>query len=347
MKDGTTTAARIADHLKDQKQRGEVSFELDVIEVRREKGEFLLDRDDNAEIKEYAGTPDQIIPYVSDADVIAVHVGPISQSVIDAAPKLKLIACARGGPVNVNVKYATKRRIPVVYTPGRNADAVADLTIGMMIIQARNICEAAWDMKQDSAFAFGSERRPAYVGTELSGKTLGLVGLGAVGRRVVRRALAFDMEVLVHDPYVTPDLIEEVGAKPKHVDELLAESDFVSLHMRLTAETENFINRETLAKMKPTAYLINTARGGVVDEQALYDALSNGKIAGAALDVLCEEPPSKDNLLPKLDNVTVLPHIGGQTKEINERGAVMVVEDIMAFLAGNKPKRVINEVQIR
>lgn len=346
VKDGTPTAARIAEHLQNQEQRREVSFELDVIELKREKGEFLRDSDGDAEIKEYAGTPGQIIPYVSDVDAIAVHVGAVSRSVIDAAPKLKLIACARGGPVNVNVRYATERGIPVVYTPGRNADAVADLTIGMMIIQARRVCEAAWDMKQDPGLAFSKDRRPAYVGTELGGKTLGLVGLGAVGRKVVRRALAFDMRVLVHDPYITPGAIKEVGAEPACVDTLLAESDFVSLHMRLTPETANFINQETIGKMKPTACLINTARGGVVDEQALYEALLNKKIAGAALDVLNEEPPSNANPLLGLDNVTVLPHIGGQTREINERGALMIVDDVMAFLAGKKPERVINRAQI-
>lgn len=338
--DGTPTAAQIAEGLAKQAELKPGLFDLKVIEVQRTGTKFLGADAEGAEIREYAGTPEQLIPHVGDADVLAVHIAPVSRSVIDAAPNLKLIACARGGPVNVNVDYAASRGIAVVYTPGRNADAVADITIGMMIVQARSMFRAANTLRHDPDLAWNREERKTYVGTELPGKTLGLVGFGAVGRKVVRRALGFDMRVLVYDPYIDPQSISETGAEPCDLDRLLAESDFVSLHMRLTEETESFVNAEFLAKMKPTAYLINTARGGVVDEQALYKALTSGAIAGAALDVMREEPPSAANPLLSLDNVTVLPHIGGQTREINARGAAMIVEDVVAFVEGRQPSRV-------
>ncbi len=338
--DGTPTAAQIADGLARQAELKPGLFDLDVIKVERGDAKFLDAQAEGAEIREYAGSPEQIIPYVADADVLAVHLAPVSRSVIDAAPNLKLIACARGGPVNVNVDYAAERGITVVYTPGRNADAVADLTIGMMILQARSLFRAESTLRHNPNLSWEKEERKRYVGVELTEKTLGLVGLGAVGRKVVKRALGFGMRVLVSDPYVAPQQISEIGAEPCELDMLLRESDFVSLHMRLTSETEDFMNAERLAKMKPTAYLINTARGGVVDEQALYDALRGGTIAGAALDVMKEEPPSISNPLLGLDNVTILPHIGGQTREINSRGSAMIVQDAVAFAEGKRPSRV-------
>lgn len=340
--DGTSTSTRIAEGLRNEQQRSGIPFELEVIQVKGTGAKFLSDDAAGIEIKEYIGAPEQIIPHVGDVDIIAVHVAPVTRSIIDAAPNLRLIACARGGPVNVNVEYATERCIPVVYTPGRNADAVADLTIALMIMQARRLCKAAWEMKHDPGYAFRRDRKGEYVGTELSGKTLGLLGLGAVGRKVALRAVGFDMTVLVYDPYIAPSAAQEVAARVVDADTLLGESDFVSIHMRLTPETECFIDAEALSKMKRSAYLINTARGGIVDEQALYAALSRGTIAGAALDVFREEPPDKSNPLFSLANVIMLPHIGGQTQEINARGSAMIVEDVMAFLSQRQLCRRIN-----
>lgn len=340
--DGTSTATRIWNDLENQQQIGNVSFDLEAVQIEGTGARFLSGDPVKAEIREYVGTPDQIIPYVRNVDIIAVHVAPVTRSIIEAAPNLKLIACARGGPVNVNVEHATERGICVVYTPGRNADAVADLTIALIITQARRLCKAVSDMKRDPQYAFRRDRKEEYVGTELSGKTLGLVGLGAVGRRVALRAIGFDMKLLVYDPYIPTQLAQEVKSSIVDVDTLLKESDFVSLHMRLTPETDNFIDAEALSKMKRSAYLINTARGGIIDEQALYTALSRRTIAGAALDVFREEPPDTANPLFSLDNVIMLPHIGGQTHEISVRGSTMIVEDIMAFLSGGQVSRRIN-----
>lgn len=339
--DGTSTSTLIAEGLRSEQQQSGVPFDLETIQVKATGAKFLSSDAAAAEIKEYVGAPEQIIPNVGDVDIIAVHVAPVTRSVIDAAPNLKLIACARGGPVNVNVEYAAERSIPVVYTPGRNADAVADLTIALMIMLARKLCTAAWDVKRDPEYAFRRDRRGEYIGTELSRKTLGLLGLGSVGRQVATRAIGFGMEVLVYDPYIPASAAGQVSARAVDADTLLRESDFVSLHMRLTPETECFIDEKALSKMKSSAYIINTARGGIVDEHALYAALSTGTIAGAALDVFREEPPDKSNPLFSLANVIMLPHIGGQTQEINSRGAGMIVEDIMAFLSQRQLSRTI------
>lgn len=339
--DGTATATEIAEGLKKLREAGEV-FDLDVISVKNPQGaRFLKDDAVKAEIKEYVGTPEQIIPYVKDADVLAVHLAPVPKSVIEAAPELKLIACARGGPVNVNVSFAKEKGIKVTYTPGRNADAVADMAIGMMIVQSRNMIKAANLIKIDPESAYGRSVKNAFTGTELFGKTLGLIGLGAVGKKVARRALGFDMKVLVNDPYVNPESIEKEGCVPSSLDELLASSDYVSLHMKLTTDTENFMNEGKFAKMKPSAVFINTARGGLVDEDALYKALKEGIIAAAALDVLKSEPPDKTDKLLSLDNLTTYPHICGMTKEINVRGSAWIVEDVLRFISGTKPERLL------
>ncbi len=335
--DGTATAKEISDGLLRERTAGKVWFDLEIVRVETPQGaKFLSENAADAEIKEYAGTPEQLIPYVSDADVIAVHIAPVPKSVQDAAPRLKLIACARGGPVNVNTSYAKDRGIKVTYTPGRNADAVADMTIGMMIMQSRNLLRAASLMKADPSAAYSRSNKNTFTGTELFGKTLGLIGLGAVGRKVARRALGFDMKVLVSDPYIDPKMIEKEGCQPASVEEVLKEADYVSLHMKLTEETADFINADTISLMKSTAILINTARGGLIDEKALYNALKENRIAGAALDVLKEEPPGADNPLLKLDNITLFPHICGMTKEINARGSAWIIEDILRFIRGEE-----------
>lgn len=335
--DGTVTAKEISDGLLKARDTGDIWFDLDIVKVETPQGaKFLSENASVAEIKEFAGTPEQIIPYVSDADIIAVHIGPVPKSVQDAAPKLKLIACARGGPVNVNTSYAREKGIKVTYTPGRNADAVADMTIGMMIIQSRNLLRAASLMREDPSSAYSRSNKNTFTGIELFGKTLGLIGLGAVGRKVARRALGFDMKVLVSDPYIDPKAIEKEGCQPATAEEVLKESDYVSLHMKLTEDTADFINSDTLSLMKSTAILINTARGGLIDEKALYNALRDNRIAGAALDVLKEEPPGMDNQLLRLDNITLFPHICGMTKEINVRGSAWIIEDILRFIKGEE-----------
>jgi len=290
------------------------------------------------EIREYWGDPKDIIEKLEGVNVLVVHVAPVTADVIEAGKDLKAIGCCRGGPVNVNVEAATKRGIPVLYTPGRNADAVADLTIGLIIAEARHIARAHSSRKAGQWRLF-----PAEQSTELLEKTIGIVGFGSVGRKVADRARGgFKMNVLVYDPYVSKDEIEESGGKSVDLETLLQESDFVTLHLRLPAEVKGFIGAKELGMMKKTAYLINTARGNAVDYDALFEVLKNKRIAGAAFDVYDREPFDSSYPLLKLDNVTLTPHIGGMTKEIPLRSAQIMAEDLERLVRGERPRNVQN-----
>jgi D-3-phosphoglycerate dehydrogenase len=177
-----------------------------------------------------------------------------------------------------------------------------------------------------------------YIGTELAGKTVGIIGMGNIGTRVAIRARAFEMEFLVHDPYIPDAHVTALGGKRVELGELLAESDFVTIHCPLTAETKGMISAQQLALMKASAYLINAARGGIVDEDALYRALKQKKVAGAALDVVENEPPVKDHPLFQLDNVVLTPHLGAVTFEASQRGEWGAAEEVIRVLEGKKPK---------
>jgi len=299
---------------------------------------FKMPKEKLTDVREYWGDPQDLIDNLEGVSILVVHAAPVTARVIEAGKDLKLIACCRGGPVNVNVEAATKRGIPIVHTPGRNADAVADLTIGLMIAEARHIARAHCTLKAGQWRLF-----PPDLSTELLEKTVGIVGFGNVGRKVAERAKGgFKMKVLVYDPYVSKEDVEKYGGKPVDLDSLLRESDFVTLHLRLPPEVKGFIGARELALMKKTAYLINTARGNAVDYEALREALKNRKIAGAALDVYEKEPMDPGDPLLKLDNITLTPHIGGMTREIPLRSAQIVAEELERFIRGQRPKNVMN-----
>ncbi|MGE5552559.1 MAG: NAD(P)-dependent oxidoreductase [Betaproteobacteria bacterium] len=314
---------------------------VEVLSIERGSGRFVADDDQDAEIREYYGKVEDILPHVEGVVALAVHVAPVPKALIETARDLRFIACARGGPVNVNVMAATTRGIPVIFTPGRNADAVADLTLGLMIAAARHIARADALVRGGVEY-WNKDIRATLVGAELGGKTLGLIGFGNVGRKVLARAKGFGLKALVYDPFVSPEQVKAEGAVPTDLSDLLAGSDFVSLHLRESEETFHFMNARRFAAMKPGSYFINTSRGSQVDEQALYDVLVSGHLAGAALDVMAEEPVRANHPLLTLPNVTVTPHIGGQTREISLRGAEMLSEDLRAALTGGRPRRVIN-----
>lgn len=287
-------------------------------------------------VSEAWGDPQQLVDNIRGTDVLIVHMAPVTREVIDAGTDLKLIGCCRGSPVNVDVPYATVKKIPVVYAPGRNAHAVADLTIGLMIAEARGIAKA-------HALIKSGIWSPPSPGIELWGKTLGIIGLGNVGSLVAFRARnGFNMRVLAYDPYVPREKAEKLGVELVDLETLLQESDFVTIHSRAPSGSKPQITSEHIALMKPTAYLINTSRGYILDEKALYEALKEEKIAGAALDVYEKEPIEPDNPLLKLDNITLTSHIGGITREIPLRTAEIIAEDIARFIRGEKPVNVQN-----
>jgi D-3-phosphoglycerate dehydrogenase len=257
------------------------------------------------------------------ADAAIVGSRPITAAMISATHKLRVICMHGVGVDHIDRDAARAKGVIVANCPGANADGVADLTLGLMLAAARRI---PYYMQALLRGEWGHA-----VGVEIWQKTLGLIGLGRIGRGVAERAAGFQMRVLVYDPYLSPDAIVEIGAEPADLDRVFAEADFLSLHAPATPETRRLINRDTLRKMKSTAYLINTARGDLVDEQALYEALTTGVIAGAALDVYNTEPPG-DNPLLTLPNVVATPHIGAHSREATTNASVMAAQNVAHVL---------------
>lgn len=284
--------------------------------------------------------PEEALDLVGDAEILEVHLAAADSRLIEAGKKLRVIGCPRGGPVNVDVQSATQRGIPVLNAPGRNDDSVADLTMGLLLAEARNIARAHASMMQGNwRFDFyGSDS----LGPELTGKVLGIIGFGNIGKKVAKRAKGFDMRIIVHDPFVSKKLAESLGVELVDFDNLLRESDFVCIHARLTKDTRGLIGAEELGKMKPTAYLVNTARGEIIDEVALYNALRRRTIRGAALDVFQEEPLPRYSPFLNLDNVTLTPHIGATAMDVPTKSARIIADQIAAYLSGKKPKNVVN-----
>jgi D-3-phosphoglycerate dehydrogenase / 2-oxoglutarate reductase len=273
--------------------------------------------------------------------VLVVHGAAVTDDVLGASEALRLVCCARGGPVNVDVDAATARGLPVVTTPGKNAEAVADQALAFMVMLARRFPYAQRFLLEGNSVGASTFEGARFFGNELGGRTLGLVGYGNVGHRVARRARAFGMEVIVFDPFVQLDAEEAIEAVGD-LDTLLERADFVSLHARATSENENLFDRDAFARMKPGAYFLNTARETLVDEEALDAALASGRLAGAALDVVRATPNDGVHPLLRHENVVLTPHIGGATHETLLRGAQMVSAEIERFAAGAPLVNVIN-----
>lgn len=293
-------------------------------------------------VKEFRGDPVEVAHAVKDAEILVVHFSPITKEVYAAGTNLKLIACARSTPLNIDVETATHKKIPVVYGAGRNADSVADFTMGTLLAEIRHI-----------ARAFEALRRGTYPESrktwrqfipELRDKVLGIVGLGNIGGKVAERAKGFGLKILGCDPYVSEEKMKKLGVVKTDLATLFKKSDFISIHIRLTPDTTGIIGEKELSLMKKTAFLINTSRGAIIDETALYQVLREKKIAGAALDVFTKEPIFADtnNRFIQLDNVTVTPHMAGPSNEMFYRGASIVAEDIARFIRGTNLINVLN-----
>jgi lactate dehydrogenase-like 2-hydroxyacid dehydrogenase len=262
----------------------------------------------------------------------------IPNEVIDAAPKLRVISNFGVGFDNVDLAYARGRSIDVCNTPGVLSDAVADLTLGLILQLARGLGDAQ-AMVREKRWDTGAPPLP--LGSDLKGKTLSIIGMGRIGLEVVRRALAFKMRIVCFDP--RPDCqIPNDCKRASTLEDALREADFVSLHTNLTPESIHLIDAAALAAMKPTAYVVNTARGPIVEQRALYDALTEGRIAGAALDVLEVEPPPEDEPLLSLANVIITPHIGSATVETRDAMARLAVQNLVDCLEGRGCANVVN-----
>lgn len=266
---------------------------------------------------------EELFKHVEDLDAIIVRSATkVRKEIIDSAKNLKVIGRAGVGLDNIDVEYAKSKGIKVINTPGATSISVAELTIGLILAVMRKIAFADREMRK------GVWPKKKSKGIEMYGKTMGIIGIGRIGREVAKRAKAFGMKVVYYDVYRPDESIEkELGIEYRDLDSLLSEADVVSLHVPLTPDTKHLINRERIEKMKNGAILINAARGGTVDEEALYEALKSGKLYGAALDVY-EHEPVKESPLFELDNVVLTPHIGAQAKEGQIRAGVEVAERV-------------------
>jgi len=281
---------------------------------------------------------DEIKRRVADATVILSKTDPlrIDREIIDAAPRLVHISRHGSGYNNVDIGYATARGVSVSFVSGVNAVTIAEYTVGLMILAARKLVSAVEKSRA------GDPPRGQFLGTELFGKTVGIVGLGLIGREVVKRVRAFGMNVLVYHP--RPQGKDFTGLEITLVpfEDLLARSDVVSIHTPLSEETRNLFGERELSLMKPTAYLLNLGRGGIVDETALLAALRENRLAGAVLDVLADEPVKADDPLLACENCIILPHIAAMTAETQARTAMAAVENILTFCRGEKPRHLAN-----
>ena len=287
-------------------------------------------------LKEYMGTPDEIAALIGEAQMLITHLAPLSASMMARLPRLEFVAVSRGGPVNVDLAAARARGIRVVNTPGRNASAVAEFTVGAILAMTRNITRG------HEALRHGEWRGDLYrsdeAGDELSDMSVGVIGYGAVGTRVVRLLKAFGCQVLVADPYVqlVPEDARD-GVRHLALESLFEDSDVVTLHARVTRETAGFIGADAFARMKRGAFFVNTARGPMVDYDALTRALDSGQLGGAMLETFAVEPAPPDWPLLKHPNVTLTPHIAGASLKTVRVAAARVAEEARRHIAGEPP----------
>lgn len=276
----------------------------------------------------------EIIANLDGVSVLLVHKAPVSQAVFEAGDDLEIVAAARGGTENVDTEAADDHGVTVLHAPGRNAAAVSDYAVGFGLAAHRSIPHfTATTASGEWALEFDPANLPA----DMTNLTVGIVGFGNIGRKVAERYAGFGPDILAYDPYVESEVVREHDAEPVAFDELLAASDIVTLHVRLSPETNHLLDDDAFETMSEDALLVNTARGGLVDEDALVDALENGAIGGAALDVFQEEPLPDDHPLLDIENVLLSPHTAGSTRDAVLNGSRIVAADIARLLEGDEP----------
>lgn len=282
-------------------------------------------------------TQEELIAQVGSADALIIRSGvKITPEVFNAAPNLKAIARAGVGVDNIDLTAATEHGVIVMNTPGGNTISTAEHTFGLMLALARHLPQG------NSSLNEGRWDRKKYVGVELKGKTLGLLGFGRIGQAVATRAKAFEMEVIAYDPFLKDEVFSELGIERVDTDELYARADFITLHAPATDDTVGMINHESLAKMKDGVRIVNAARGVLINDNDLAEAIESGKVAGVALDVYVEEPPSLNHPLLKFDNVINTPHLAASTTDAQITVAVEAAELIADALLNQKYANVVN-----
>lgn len=279
-------------------------------------------------------TEEEMIALLHGVDAVLADIDPFTARILASADRLKVISRPGVGYDAIDVKAASARGIAVCTTPGSNRHSVAELTLAMILQCARKIMENEAEVRR------GGWAR--VVGNEIAGSILGIVGLGTVGKEVAQRAKAFEMRLLAYDLVQDQQFAEEHQVTYVPLEQLLRESDYISLHILLDQRTRHLVNTERIAMMKPSAYLINTARGPIVDEEALIQALKESRIAGAALDVFTQEPLPMDSPLRGLDNVYLYPHLAGSTQEVFKASGWMAAQNVVRVLRGERPLHIVN-----
>ena len=312
-----------------------VSYKILVSDPLAEEGLAILKEkftvDEKTDLKE-----EQLVAIIADYDALLVRSGTeVTAPVIEAGKKLKFIGRAGAGVDNINMEAATRKGIIVANAPEGNTLAATEHTVAMMLSLARNIPQANASLKQKQW------KRSQFMGIELNEKTLGIVGLGRIGREVAKRASVMGMHIAGYDPFISKEKAAQIGVEAMSIEELFRVSDIITVHTPLIKETRHVINAKSIATMKDGVRIINCARGGIIDEKALYDAVVSGKVAGAALDVFEEEPPVHSPLLD-LDQVIVTPHLGASTVEAQQNVAVSIAKQCISVLEGGSAKYVVN-----
>ena len=270
--------------------------------------------------------PDELKAIIGNYDGLAVRSATkVTKEIIEAAARLKVIGRAGSGTDNIDKEAATKKGIVVMNTPGGNTVTTAEHALSMLMALARSIPQATASMRAKKW------EKKKFMGTEIYNKTLGVIGMGKIGSVVADRARGLKMNVVVYDPFVTPAVAERLGVEIVSLDDLFARADFITVHTPKNKDTENLINKEAFKKMKAGVRIINCARGGIVNEADLYDAIKSGKVAGAALDVFVEEPPSGDHPLLQLEEVICTPHLGASTEEAQVNVSVDIAKQMVDF----------------
>lgn len=277
------------------------------------------------------------IPDFIDTEILVIYSTPVTPKVIDAGKRLKLIVSARGGPVNVDIDAANKAGVLVSHAPGHNAEAVADHSVALMLALVRQVVIGTNIVK--GGFWKQGQKLGIRNIYEMKGKTLGIIGFGNVGSRIPQRTKGFGMNILVCDPYVDEKIIKKTGAEKVDFETLLRESDFITSHVRLSKEVYHMFGEKEFNLIKPTAYFVNTSRGPVVEQTALYNALRDNKIAGAGIDVFEEEPIGPDDPLLTLPNVILTPHLAASGTDF-ERACKMAAEEVNRFVRGEPLKHI-------
>ncbi len=281
-------------------------------------------------------SPEELLETINEYDGIIVRSRTkVTSEVIEKADNLKIIARAGVGVDNIDLTAATEKGIMVVNSPESTSITVAEHTMGLLLSMARKISIADKSVKE------GKWEKKKFMGVELRGKTLGVIGMGRIGSQVVNRCKSFEMDAIVYDPYLPEEVAQNMGVKLTDLETVLKNADFITIHVPLTEETRHLISTEQFEIMKDSCFITNCARGGIIDEEALFVALSENKIGGAALDVYEDEPP-KDSKLVTLDNIVLTPHIAASTKEAQRDAAIIVADEILELNDGKTPKNVLN-----